>query len=126
LSFAVARIQNQASLSLDGLEAGAVAGTGSITVSSADYWTTNESSWSGTQPLQYSRSGEAGAGNASGMTAIPGKVYKISATTKRIIRADAMAALGVLIYDWWMGEAALGKAAVKAAAASLIAGLFAT
>jgi hypothetical protein len=60
------------------------------------------------------------------MTAIPRKVYNISATTKRIIRADAMAALGVLVYDWWMGEAALGKAAVKAAAASLIAGLFAT
>ena len=126
LSFAVARIENQASATLDGLEAGAVAGTGSITVSSADYWTANASSWTETDQLQYSRSGESGAGGASGMTAIPGRIYKISATTKRIIRADAMAALGVLVYDWWMGEAAFGKAAIKAAAASLIAGLLAT
>jgi hypothetical protein len=37
-----------------------------------------------------------------------------------------MAAIGVLVVDWWMGEAAIGKAAIKAAAASLIAGIFTT
>ena len=117
LSFAVAKIANQASATLDPLEAGAVAGTGSISVSSAEYWTANEAAWSDPGQLQYSR---------VGIEQIPRSPANISDRAKRILRADVMAAIGVLVYDWWMGEAALGKAAIKAAAASLIAGIFQT
>ena len=116
LAFTVNQIDNQAFATVDGLEAGAVAGTGSIAVSSADYWTTSGSGWTDTQ-LAYTRS------NLSDMTPVPQSPVFITPTTRRIIKADVSAAIAVLLYDWWMGEAAIGKAAVKAAAASLIAGL---
>lgn len=116
LSFAVARITNEAAETVAPLEAGAVAGTGSIEVSSATYWEANESSWSSGTDLAYSRQLEH----------LPISPVNQSARTRRIVRADVMAAIGVLVYDWWMGEAAIGKAAIKAAAASLIAGIFTT
>lgn len=116
LSFAVAKITNQAAETVAPLEAGAVAGTGSIEVSSANYWEANESSWSSGTQIAY----------ASGLERLPVSPVNQSARTRRIIRADVMAAIGVLVYDWWMGEAAIGKAAIKAAAASLVAGLFTT
>lgn len=115
LAYAVDQIDNQALATVDRLEAAAVAGTGSIAVSSADYWATNSSSWTDTQ-IAYARSG-------SGMSPLPLTPVFITPTTKRIIKADVAAAISVLLYDWWMGEAAIGKAAIKAAAASLIAGL---
>ena len=118
LAFSVAQIENQAAWALDFLEAGAVFGTGSITVSSADYWTVNESSWAGDQQLQYTRAGDG--------FSPPSSPVNVSNRTRRIIKADVMAAIGVLVYDWWMGEAAIGKAAIKAAAASLVAGIFMT
>ena len=102
---------------MDVLEAAAVSTTGSIAVSSADYWTTSGSDWTDTQ-LAYSRS------TASSITQLPfSPVYDLSPRSRRIIKADITAAIGVLIYDWWMGEAAIGKACLKAAAASLVAGL---
>lgn len=116
LSFAVARITNQAAETVAPLEAGAVAGTGSIEVSSANYWEANESSWSTGTQTAYARELEH----------LPVSPVNQSARSRRIVRADVMAAIGVLVYDWWMGEAAIGKAAIKAAAASLIAGLFTT
>jgi hypothetical protein len=116
LSFAVAKITNQAAETVAPLEAGAVAGTGSIEVSSASYWEANESSWSSGTQIAY----------ASGLEHLPVSPVNQSARTRRIVRADVMAAIGVLVYDWWMGEAAIGKAAIKAAAASLIAGIFTT
>jgi hypothetical protein len=115
LSFAVARITNAAASTVAPLEAGAVAGTGSIEVSSASYWDANEGSWSTGTQQAYSR--------AASLEHLPISPVNISDRSRRIIRADVMAAIGVLLYDWWMGEAAVGKAAIKAAAASLIAGL---
>jgi hypothetical protein len=112
----VAKITNQAAETVAPLEAGAVAGTGSIEVSSASYWEANESSWSSGTQIAY----------ASGLEHLPVSPVNQSARTRRIVRADVMAAIGVLVYDWWMGEAAIGKAAIKAAAASLIAGIFTT
>ena len=117
LSFAVAKIQNQAEANLGSLEASAVGGTGSIAVSSAEYWNANEGAWSDPSQVPYARSAEF----------FPGpRVNQLSARGRRILRADIAAAIGVLVYDWWMGEAALGKAAIKAAAASLIAGIYTT
>lgn len=116
LSFAVARITNQAAETVAPLEAGAVAGTGSIEVNSANYWEANESSWSSGPQTAYAR----------GLEPLPVSPVNQSARSRRIVRADVMAAIGVLVVDWWMGEAAIGKAAIKAAAASLIAGIFTT
>lgn len=114
-SFAVAKIENAASQALGAatLETGSVYGTGSIGVSSENYWTVNQGSWSGSTQLQYLRDIPAGATPR----------YLVDPRIKRVIRADIAAAIGVLIYDWWMGEAAIDKAAIKAAAASLIAAI---
>lgn len=126
LAFAVSQIENQAFGSLNALEAGAVAGTGSIAVSSADYWTTAGGTLSDGGEVLYARSGNSTGPAPVVINPRLGPVYSISPLARRIIKADIMAAISVLIYDWWMGEAALGKAAIKAAAASLVAGIFTT
>ncbi|MEO8192933.1 MAG: hypothetical protein ABI681_03710 [Gemmatimonadales bacterium] len=123
---AVQSIQNAAASQLGALQAAAVAGTGSIATSSATYWTTGGGASLGDQPGQYSRVSEPSV-RASTAVAPPNVVrYDLSPRSRRIIKADISAAIAVLIYNWWMGEAALGAAAIKAAAASLIAGLWTT
>lgn len=115
-AFAVAKIENAASATLGAasLETGSVYGTGSIGVSSENYWTTNGGSWSSDTQLQYLRG-----------AVVPGlgHRYVIDARLRKIIRADIAAAIGALVYDWWMGEVAVEKAAIKAAAASMIAAI---
>ena len=110
-------VESKAAATVDVLEAAAVSTTGSIAVSSADYWTTSGSEWTDLE-LAYTRA------NLGDMSPLPQSPAFITPTTRRIIKADVSAAIGVLLYDWWMGEAAIGKAAIKAAAASLIAGLY--
>ena len=119
LSFAVNRIVNQASNSVDPLEAVAVAGAGSITTSSASYWEANESAWSQPNQLQYSQV-------TTGIEPLPAQPVNISARTKTIIKADAAAGVATLLSQWFLGEAALATACIRAAAASLAAGIFAT
>ena len=94
------------------LEAGAVYGTGSIGVSSNDYWASNSTSWSESSTPSYVK--------VDGPTA---PSYQVSSRTRRIAKVDIAAAIGVLVRDWWMGELVLEKAAISAAAASLIAAL---
>jgi hypothetical protein len=94
------------------LEAAAVYGTGSIAVSSEEYWASSSGSW-----------GDGGSQAAISFPAPTNPVLQVSARTRRIAKIDAAAAIGVLVRDWWMGELVLEKAAISAAAASLIAAL---
>ncbi|HEX6576404.1 MAG TPA: hypothetical protein VF042_15660 [Gemmatimonadaceae bacterium] len=119
LSFAVNRIVRQASSTVDAVEATAVAGSGSITTSSASYWESNESSWAEPNQVQYDRM-------SSGIERIDVAPANLSGRTKAIIRADAVAGVSTLLSQWFMGEAALASAAIRAAAASLAAGIFYT
>lgn len=114
-SFAVNQIENNASNTLgDGsLETGAVYGTGAIGVSSEEYWIANEGSWTSGMPQP-----TVLLGAPSG-----GPQYQVGSRARRIIKADIAAAISTLLTDWWMGEYAIDKACVRAAAASLIAGL---
>lgn len=124
----VNKIQSAAALTLGvgSLEAGAVFGTGSIGVSSSNYWTANESAWRPPAEAQYMRAAAAAEPAGRRFTPPSSPRFDVSSRSRAIIRADVMAAIGVLVYDWWMGEAAFSKACIKAAAASLIAGIFAT
>jgi hypothetical protein len=119
LSFAVNRIVNQASSTIAALEATAVAGAGSITTSSATYWESNESAWQDPNQIQYNQLSD-------GIEGFTNKPVNISARTKAIIKADAVAGVSTLLSQWFMGEAALAAACIRAAAASLAAGVFAT
>ena len=119
LSFVVNRIVNQASSSVDPLEATAVAGAGSITTSSASYWEANEGSWREQNQIRYDQV-------STGIEALPVAPANMSGRTKAIIRADALAGVSTLLSQWFMGEAALAAACIRAAAASLAAGIFAT
>jgi hypothetical protein len=124
LTATVNSIDNSAAASLPGLEAAAVAGTGSIAVSSAEYWTTSGGGWNGGTQLAYSKtSGSTGAAIV-GAPPTGGPRYDISARTRRIIKADVSAFIGVMVYEWWTGEVGVAKACIKAAAASLIAGVY--
>jgi hypothetical protein len=119
LSFAVNRIVNQASYTVDPLEATAVAGAGSITTSSASYWEANEGAWREQDKIIYDQL-------SNGIEPIPVVPANMSGRTKAIIRADALAGVSTLLSQWFMGEAALAAACIRAAAASLAAGIFAT
>jgi hypothetical protein len=125
LNYTVNKITSSAASTLVALEAGAVAGSGSIAVSSADYWTTSEgTSGDGGPQLAYSLNAPRTPTTDLGITPPSEPRYAIGARTKRIIKADVSAAIGVLVYEWWTGEVAVAKAAIKAAAASLIAGIY--
>lgn len=119
LSFIINGIVNQASNSVDALEASAVAGAGSITTSSASYWEANEGAWRELDKIRYDQVYD-------GIETIPVVPANMSGRTKAIIRADALAGVGTLLSQWFMGEAALATACIRAAAASLAAGIFAT
>jgi len=120
----VNNIDSRVAWSLPALEATAVAGAGSIAVSSADYWTTEGGGWTGGTDVAYSK---ANTPTVSAIVSAPptgGPRYDISARTRRIIKADVSAFVGVMVYEWWTGEVGIAKACIKAAAASLIAGLY--
>ena len=112
---AVNRIEYSAegALGAGSLETNAVFATGSLGISSETYWISNESSWS------------SGTAVPTIKLASPGTApqYELSSRARAIIKADVMAAISVLLNDWWMGEVAIDKALFKGAAASLIAGL---
>jgi hypothetical protein len=120
----VSQLISQAGYSVDPLEAAAVATSGSITVSSAGYWASTEGIATAGEPAPYARSGEMSAEIPENFT--PRFVFGLSPRSKKIIKADAAAAVGVLLKEWFTGEAAVAKACITAAAASLIAGIFAS
>jgi hypothetical protein len=114
-SFAVNKIENSAQnlLGYGSLETNAVFATGSLGVSSEEYWLANEGSWS------------TGTVQPTVRLTAPGFApqYQVGSRTRTIIKADISAAISVLIYDWWMGDIAIEKALLKGAAASMIAGI---
>jgi hypothetical protein len=114
-SFAVNKIENsaQSALGYGSLETNAVFATGSVGVSSEEYWIANESSWSSGPALQTAHLSPSGTGLQ----------YQVGSRARTIIKADISAVISVLLYDWWMGDVAIEKALVKGAAASMIAGL---
>jgi hypothetical protein len=114
LSFAVNKIVNQAEASVVPLEAAAVASVGSVEISSASYWDANEGSWSNGGQLAYNR---------GTVEILPGVPVNMGDRTRRILRADVAAAISTLLADWWMGEVAVSKACIRAAAASFIAAI---
>jgi hypothetical protein len=126
LTTAVRKIANSAGTTLVALEADAVAGTGSIAVSSADYWTTTGATSTDGSGAAYSVSLPRTLSGDLSIAPPSAPRYAVSPRARAIIKADISAAISVLLYDWWMGDVALGKAAIKAAAASMIAGLYAT
>jgi len=124
LASSVSRIVKQAGATVAPLEAAAVATTGSIAVSSADYWTATEGTATDGGPAPYARSQNV---SSDGMELGPTTpAFGISPRSKRIIKADVAAAVTVLLAKWWAGEAAVAEACIKAAAASLIAGIYFT
>lgn len=125
LTSAVSKIVNQASYSVDPLEAAAVATSGSIAVSSANYWVAYEGTATDNGALPYARSSDQSI-ETGGDLLSPKFASDLSPRTKAIIKADVAAAVGVLLREWFMGEWAVAKACAAAAAASLIAGIFAT
>jgi hypothetical protein len=122
LTASINSIGSSASASVTGLEAAAIGSAGSIALSSANYWTANESAWSSGPQTAYSLSVGNTANNA-GIAPPAAPRYQISGRSKAIIRADAVAAVGVLLSEWFLGEVAVGHACIRAAAASLMAGL---
>jgi len=122
---AVSQIENQASISVTALEAAAVATTGSIAVNSANYWVANEGTATDNGAVPYARSSEQSVGTGDDLVS-PRFAIGLSPRTKKIIKTDVAAAVGVLLKEWFAGEAAVAKACIAAAAASLIAGIFAT
>ena len=122
LTTAVKNISNSAASTLPGLEAVAVATSGSIAVSSANYWTVNESAWPSGPQTAYSLSPGSTANNA-GIAPPSALRYSISGRGRAIIRADLIAAIGTFMAEWFMGEIAVSHACIRGAAASLIAGI---
>ncbi len=125
LTSAVSAIVSQASYSVSALEAAAVATNGSIAVNSANYWVANEGTATDNGAVPYARSSEQSIGTGDDLVS-PQFAIGLSPRTKKIIKADVAAAAGVLLKEWFAGEAAVAKACIAAAAASLIAGIFAT
>ncbi len=110
-------------------EAGAVVGVGSIAISSADYWDVNLDVWSDNDHLQeqYSRA-SAGPDQAASILAGPPKAprYGLSPLGKKILKADVGTAITSLVTGWFLGAADLEVAALRATAASAIAGFWKT
>lgn len=125
LTSAVSGIVSQASYSVDPLEAAAVATTGSIAVNSANYWVANEGTATDNGATPYARSSNPSIETGDDLVS-PRFIVGLNQRTKNIIKADIAAAVGVLLREWFMGEAAVAKACIAAAAASLVAGLYFT
>ena len=124
LNLVVAKIERQAASTVDVLEASAVATTGSIATSSTNYWTGTDAGATGSQPAPYARSQNGSISRLEDFA--PRFAVALSPRAKKIIKADVAAAVGILLKEWFMGEAAVAKACITAAAASLIAGIYAT
>ncbi len=126
LGTVVSKIVSQAGANVAPLEAGAVATTGSVAVNSANYWTSTEGTATNNEPAPYLRSSNASDGEMELGPRTPAFQSSLSPRSKRIIKADVGAAIAVLLAKWWAGEAAVAEACIKAAAASLIAGIYFT
>jgi hypothetical protein len=108
-------------------EAGAVIGVGSIAISSTEYWNANLNLWqSGGVSIAtaYNRlsSGTQPAASVLGTPPVAPR-YGLSATGKRILKADVSAAVSSLLRGWFLGAVDLEVAAYSATVASAIAAI---
>lgn len=124
LRTAIYSIESNAAATLEESEAGAVMSAGELTISSAEYWEQNADIWAQTvssdRPLMYDRAAD-GHRVAKVVVAPPGATARFDwkDKEKRIIRADISAFIAAIIFDWWTGPVAWGRAALRAGAASL-------
>lgn len=120
-------IEGIAARTLSSSEAGAVIGIGSIAISSAEYWNANLSVWqSGNSLLEsaYNRL-SSGAHPVASLLAAPAAAprYGLSATGKKILKADVSAAVSTLVRSWFLGAVDLEVAAYSATVASAMAAI---
>ena len=109
-------------------EAGAVIGVGSIAISSAEYWNANLNVWQSGSSLLVSAYNRVSSGTqpAASVLASPAGAprYGLSATGKKILKADVSAAVSTLVRAWFLGAADLEAAAYSATVASAMAAIF--
>lgn len=129
INAALQGIQNTAASSLPEAEAGAVIAAGEVAKSSVEYWNLYAPAWeegvSGDGPSTYSR--EVGNETAAKTVVMaPGNLARSGgeSRTRRIIKADVTAFLVTIATSWWAGPIGWDAAAIRAAASSLVAGLF--
>jgi hypothetical protein len=120
-------IEGVAARTLNSSEAGAVVGVGSIAISSAEYWNANLNVWQSGNSLvvsAYNRLSSGAQPVASVLTApAAAPRYGLSATGKKILKADVSAAVSALVRSWFLGAADLEVAAYSATVASAIAAI---
>jgi len=130
LQSSIYQVESAAASTLAPDEAGAVSGLASIAISSSDYWNSNLDGWGGVSDgpgTAYNRSANA-SGILGSVVLTPGRApsYSVGSRARAIMKADVMAALSTLLAEWWMGMIAFEKAAIRGAAASIVAGIFQT
>lgn len=116
-------IESAASKTLNANEAAAVVSLGSIAISSAQYWEANAGKW---QTMSGATSYQVDSRSRPSTTLLfaPASPPRQSiAPASVILKADATAFFGSLLYSWWMGPFDLEASAVRAAIASTIAAL---
>jgi len=127
---AIYAIEGTAAANLGELEAGALIAAGEVTISSAEYWETNQDDWESNLgggedlPIVYGRDRGNSVVSKIVVTA-PGTHPRFGLTDrqKRIIKADVGAFIGTIVYEWFTGPVAWSKAAWRAGAASIAAGV---
>ena len=120
-------IEGIAAKTLVPAEAGAVIGVGSIAISSAEYWNANLNVWqsgSSLGQLAYNRlsGGSQPVASVLGAPAATPR-YGLSATGRKILKADVSAAVSSLVRGWFLGAADLEVAAYSATVASAMAAI---
>jgi hypothetical protein len=123
----VAGIQNSAAAKLNPAEAGAVTASGSVAISSAEYWDANADNWRGLSStpgvIRNQLYTTANADGSRSAVAPTRPRTSISAGCCEIGYADVTTFISSLLYGWWSGIFDLEQAAVRATIASIIAAL---
>jgi hypothetical protein len=126
----ISAIENAASGSLSTAEAGAIVALGSVAINSAQYWDANLGNWlsaSSNLGASYQLSPEnrpiraAVSVPASPRHWVSGEGMELGMS---ILSVDVNAFISSLLTGWWMGAIDIEVSAIRAAAASLMAGLF--
>ncbi len=123
----VTGIQNSASAKLNPAEAGAVVALGSVAISSSEYWDANADTWRGLSSspgvIRKQLNSTETNGTKSGVPFARPRASIESDCCGPIAAADITTFASSLLQGWWLGGFDLEQASVRAAVASLIAGL---
>jgi hypothetical protein len=127
ISAKVADIQSSAAASLSAKEAAAVAGLGSIAVSSTEYWAANSDNWRALSPnprkisMQLSVTDNSGASRPAALPTHP-RMSEMACCTS-VALADASAFISSLLRGWWTGSFDWYFSAFNGLVASIIAAI---